>query len=236
MATFALMHGAWHSPSCWDMLVEELEARGHRALTPDLPLHDPRAGYLERARPAIDALHGIDGPTMIVAHSMGSSYAPLVADAHRDALLVYLCPSLGPFTPPPGAPETFRQHRPAPRSLPDGTLEFDPETVVETLYARVPRAAAEKAAGELRPMADAADGYPLSGHPDVSTALIYAAEDEFFNPAWHRFMAREFLGVEPIELAGGHFPMLEDPAALSEALVSLEAPTRAAARGTRSPG
>jgi pimeloyl-ACP methyl ester carboxylesterase len=34
-------------------------------------------------------------------------------------------------------------------------------------------------------------------------------------------MARELLGIEPIELPGGHFPMLEDPEALAELLVSL---------------
>jgi pimeloyl-ACP methyl ester carboxylesterase len=34
-------------------------------------------------------------------------------------------------------------------------------------------------------------------------------------------MARELLGIEPIELPGGHFPMLEDPEALAELLGSL---------------
>jgi pimeloyl-ACP methyl ester carboxylesterase len=45
--------------------------------------------------------------------------------------------------------------------------------------------------------------------------LVYAAEDEFFEPAWERFMARELLGIEPIEIPGGHFPMVEDPDALA---------------------
>jgi pimeloyl-ACP methyl ester carboxylesterase len=48
--------------------------------------------------------------------------------------------------------------------------------------------------------------------------LIYASEDEVFQPAWERFMSRELLGVEPIEIAGGHFPMAEDPGALAELL------------------
>ena len=62
------------------------------------------------------------------------------------------------------------------------------------------------------------DEFPLDGHPDVPTVLIYAAEDEFFNPDWERFMAREVLGLEPIEIPGGHFPMAEDPAALADLL------------------
>jgi pimeloyl-ACP methyl ester carboxylesterase len=65
------------------------------------------------------------------------------------------------------------------------------------------------------------DAFPLDGHPDVPTVLIYAAEDEFFDPDWERFMAREVLGLEPIEIPGGHFPMAEDPAALGDLLASL---------------
>ena len=31
-------------------------------------------------------------------------------------------------------------------------------------------------------------------------------------------MAREVIGVEPIEIAGGHFPMVEDPEGLADLL------------------
>jgi pimeloyl-ACP methyl ester carboxylesterase len=31
-------------------------------------------------------------------------------------------------------------------------------------------------------------------------------------------MARELLGIEPIEIPGGHFPMVEDPVALADLL------------------
>ena len=52
-------------------------------------------------------------------------------------------------------------------------------------------------------MAPPADDYPLPGHPDVATVLVYAADDEFFEPDWERFMARELLGIEPIEIPAG---------------------------------
>jgi pimeloyl-ACP methyl ester carboxylesterase len=48
--------------------------------------------------------------------------------------------------------------------------------------------------------------------------LVYAADDEFFEPSWERFMAREVFGIEPIEIPGGHFPMAEDPVALAALL------------------
>jgi hypothetical protein len=46
-------------------------------------------------------------------------------------------------------------------------------------------------------MAQPADKCPLSDYPEISTVLVYAADDEFFEPAWERFMARELLGIEP---------------------------------------
>lgn len=86
------------------------------------------------------------------------------------------------------------------------------------MYPRLPYEIARAAAARLRPASPAAGGYPLDAHPDVPTVLIYATEDEFLEPEWERFMARELLGVEPIEFAGGHFPMLEDPAGLADLL------------------
>jgi hypothetical protein len=48
-----------------------------------------------------------------------------------------------------------------------------------------------------------------------------APEDEIFEPEWERFMARELLGIEPIELLGGHYPMVEDPEGLADLLSRL---------------
>ncbi len=67
-------------------------------------------------------------------------------------------------------------------------------------------------------MAMPPDDYPRRDHPDVPAALVCAAEDEFFEPGFERYMARELLGIDPIELRAGHFPMAEDPGALAELL------------------
>jgi pimeloyl-ACP methyl ester carboxylesterase len=218
VATFCLIHGAWHEPSCWDPLVPRLAQRGHAAVAPDLPLHDPEAGWDERIRPALEALDGVAGPIVIVGHSQGTAYSSLVAAARPDALLVHLCPRLGGFELPPGAPDAFREGVPFPADRPDGTSVWEADTAISALYGRLPPAAARSLAERLRPMAMPAGGYPLSAHPENPRALIYAADDELFEPAWERFMARELLGVEPIEIPGGHFPMVEDPAALGDLL------------------
>jgi pimeloyl-ACP methyl ester carboxylesterase len=223
MATFALLHGAWHGPSCWDQVTESLEELGHTASAPELPLHDPTATYEQRVRPALDALDGAEDP-VVVAHSQSSSLGPLVAAARPVSLVVHLCPRMGGFEAPDGAPGAFRDGFPFPPTRADGTSVWDPEAATEAMYSRLAPETARVLAQRLRPMAMPPDDYPLSEHPDVPTALIYAADDEFFEPAFERFMARELLGVDPIQIPGGHFPMAEDPRALAELLDDLAGP------------
>ena len=220
MATFALLHGAWHDPSCWDQVSESLEELGHTATAPELPLHDPSATYEQRVRPALDVLEGAEDP-VVVAHSQSSSLGPLVAAARPVSLVVHLCPRMGGLEAPDGAPPAFRDGFPFPPTRPDGTSVWDPDAAIEVMYSRLAPGTARVLAQRLRPMAMPPDDYPLSEHPDVPTALIYAAEDEFFEPAFERFMARELLGVDPIQIPGGHFPMAEDPRALAELLDGL---------------
>ena len=218
VATFALIHGNWHDGSSWSRLIEPLQARGHAALAPDLPIDDPSKGWEDRIEPVLVALDGVSGEIVVVAHSAASGYGALVADRLDQPLLVHLCPRLSPFPSPPGAPEAFRPGFPFPPERPDGTKAWEREAAIAAMYPRLSAAVAEELADRLRPTGPPADDFPLAGHPDVDAALIYATEDEFFEPDWERFMARELLGVEPIETVGGHFPMAEDPEGLAEVL------------------
>jgi len=218
MAMFCLIAGNWHDGSSWKWLIGPLKALRHDAIAPDLPTDDPEAGWEERIAPAMRALEGAEGPLAIVAHSASSGYGAMIAARHPGSLLVHLCPRLGTFEPPPGASEPFRPGFPFPPRRPDGASAWDREAAIGAMYGRLPRETAEELADSLRPAAPPPDEFPLPGHPEVPTALIYANEDEFFEPEWERLMAREVLGVEPIEIPGGHFPMAEDPEALAEVL------------------
>jgi pimeloyl-ACP methyl ester carboxylesterase len=183
-----------------------------------MPYDDPEAGFEERARPALEALEGATGPVVVVGHSVSSGYAALVANATPGSLLVHLCPRLGPFPPRGEAPDTFRKDFPFPARNEDGAMVWDTDEAVDAMYSRLPRETGRALAERLRPSTSPPDDYPLPGHPDVPVVLIFAAEDEIFEPAWERFMAHELLGVEPIEIPGGHFPMVEDPEALADLL------------------
>jgi len=37
MATFALVHGAWHGPWCWELLTPLLQQACHSVVAPELP-------------------------------------------------------------------------------------------------------------------------------------------------------------------------------------------------------
>jgi pimeloyl-ACP methyl ester carboxylesterase len=213
-----LLHGAWHDPSCWDRLTPLLEDFGHTTAAPDLPLHDPSTGYEQRVRPALEMLDGCEEPVVVVAHSQSSALGPLVAAARPVSLLVYLCPRMGSIEPPPGAPDAFRGGIPFPDAAPDGTTAWDTETALTVMYPRLPRDSARALIEHLRPMAMPRGEYPLQDHPEVRAALVYAAEDELFDPAFERFMAEEALNIEPIELQSGHFPMVEDPPTVARLL------------------
>lgn len=218
MTTFCLLHGSWHDGSCWEPLFAPLRARGHEAVAPDMPLDDPRTGFEERVQPALWALEEVTGPVVVVGHSVSSGYAALVAEATPGSLLVHLCPRLGPFPAPAGAPDTFQKDFPFPARNEDGATVWDPEEAIDAMYPRLPAETGRALAERLRPAAPPVGEFPLPGHPDVPTVLIYADDDEFFEPGWERFMARELLAIEPIEIPGGHFPMIEDSEALADLL------------------
>ena len=198
-----------------------MRARGHDAVTPDLPFEDPHADYEKRARPALEALRGVDDPIVIVGHSVGAAEAALVASKRRPALLVYLCPRFGSFPPASEAPSVFRPGFPFPSKDEAGRFTWDTDAAIAAMYPRLPPDTARELAEHLKPGAVAVGDYPLSEHPDVPTALIYTTDDEFFEPEWERYVARELLGIEPIELPGGHFPMVEDPERLADTLDDL---------------
>jgi pimeloyl-ACP methyl ester carboxylesterase len=191
--------------------MQPLRELGHRAIAPVLPLGDPRADSARRAQPALDALAGASGQIVVVGHSTSSGYAALVAAAHPASLLIHLCPRMGQFPVPSEAPPAFRGEMRLPPERPDGTSVWEPEAAMASMYPRLDRALARTLACREVPFAMPPGDFPLDAHPDVPTVLVYAAEDEFFEPSWERFVAHELLGVEPIAIAGGHFPMLERP-------------------------
>src|SRR5580700_4179046 len=94
MSLFALVHGGAHGGWCWEMVVPELERRGHRVVAPDLPFEEPDAGAAEWARTVIsavdEAVSSDDADVVVVGHSLAGLAVPVVASWRPVRRMVFL--------------------------------------------------------------------------------------------------------------------------------------------------
>jgi Alpha/beta hydrolase family len=77
MSVFCLVHGSGQGPKGWDLLVVELDARGHHCVCVDLPTDQPAASATVYAGVIAKALENVDEP-IVVAHSVSGLFLPLV--------------------------------------------------------------------------------------------------------------------------------------------------------------
>ncbi len=207
MARFVLVHGAWLGSWCWGPLAGELEARGHRVTAPDLPCEDVRAGVAEYA-----AAIGPHPDAIVVAHSLGGLTLPLV-EARLAVFLAAFVPvadvyavALDPAFGGTVRDELGRSYWP------------DEETAAARLWPDVDAETARRGFPQLRRQAPLR---PVELLPSGPSAYVLTRGDTSVRPDWQAEAARELLGVEPIELDAGHFPMLTHPAELADVLASL---------------
>jgi hypothetical protein len=63
--------------------------------------------------------------------------------------------------------------------------------------------------------------FPLEELPEVSSSYILCSDDRTITADWSRRTARERLGVEAVELPGGHCPYLSRPLQLAGVLLKM---------------
>lgn len=99
MATYVLVHGAWHGGWCWDKAVPLLEKQGHKAMAPDLPGHGSDRSPISEvslrayADRVVKVLEAQSEPVVLVGHSMGGIVISQAAEyrPERVKTLVYVC-------------------------------------------------------------------------------------------------------------------------------------------------
>lgn len=226
-----LVHGAYHGSWCWDLLTPELERQGHRVTAVDLPISDPAAGTAAYASTVVDSIDDA-GETVLVGHSMAGLVLPLVAAQRPVRRIVFLAAML----PIPGR-SLADQRRDEPldsRTVPttsewtdlgDDVWMVGPATATEIFYHDAPPALAQWASARLRPQAYRymSEPSPLAEWPDVERDCIVCRDDRAIDPDWGRGAARDRLGVEAIEIDGGHSPFLTRPAELAAVLGTIVA-------------
>jgi pimeloyl-ACP methyl ester carboxylesterase len=225
----ALVHGSYHGAWCWDPLRPELERLGHRVITMDLPITDPALGAADYARAVDNALDPHSEP-VLVGHSMAGLVIPLVAARRPVRRLVFLAA----FLASPGRSGNEQRSTEAiDARVPPKTAEWTdlgddvwmvgPNTATELFFHDAPAAVARWATKRLRPQCYRvmSEITPLRAWPDVESRAIVCREDRALNPEWVRASARGRLGVEAVEIGGGHSPFLTRPAELAQVLHSL---------------
>ncbi|RUT00546.1 hypothetical protein DSM106972_073170 [Dulcicalothrix desertica PCC 7102] len=248
MSVFCLVHAAFQGAWSWDLLIPQLEAKGHFSVAMDLPIENPEATLLDYAEVAVQALPSNEDDVILVGASMAGTVIPLVAAQRRVRKLVYL----GALIPYPGMSvieqmyedvvpdmwkaagfETpysskFEQIRDEPDIFNSGSLEkslLENEAVaMEFLFHDCEPEVARLGVSKLRNHLSSAhltEIFPLQALPDVESSYIVCTEDRVISPAWSKYAARKRLGVEAIEFPSGHCPYLSQSARLAELLTQI---------------
>ena len=206
MATFVLVHGAWHGAWCWRQVADGLERRGHRVETPHLPCDEPGLSVEDCA-----AVVGSHPEAVVVGHSLGAQIVSLV-DAGVRVYLAGLLPT-GPTARGPSTPTSAGSVR----DELDRSYWPDADTCAAHMYPDCTRAQADAAFAQLRhqsPLQPVAD--TLCEHDIV----VVTTKDAAIEPEWQVRKARE-AGARIVELETGHSPFVTHPAELTDILDGL---------------
>ncbi|WP_052366956.1 alpha/beta fold hydrolase [Paraoerskovia marina] len=213
--TILLIPGAGGDASVFSELAPELERRGYRAIPLDLPAQDESLGWTDQCDLAVEALDPADD-VVVLALSMGAYVGALVCERRPVHVLVLL----NPMIPLPGesAGEWWDAvgHERAREAA--GLGPFDP---VEGFFHDVPDAVRRRAlaAAPREPSARSfAEPWPATRWPGTRTVVVQGRDDRLFPPELQRRVARERLGLDVVEMPGGHLLPLSRPGLLADVL------------------
>jgi pimeloyl-ACP methyl ester carboxylesterase len=207
--------------------VPELDRRGHRSIVMDLPSDDGSATFDDYAAVVVDALRGCPDDVIVVGHSLGAMVPPIVAATRPVGSILFLCGVI----PNPGgmpwddAPEMGRPEAYECEELEDGSTRFVTQAAATaSFFGDCSPEDAAWAFARMRPQNSTSlwdRPYPLTHLPEVTMTAICALDDAAITIEHSRFVVRDRLGLEPVELPGGHSPFLARPALLADVLVDL---------------
>lgn len=243
MATYVLVHGAWHGGWCWRKLTPLLAAHGHAVFAPTLTglgerahLATPDVGLSTHVLDVVNVLEYEDlGQVVLVGHSYGGMVVTGVAGhvAERLAQLVYL----DAYVPRDGQSmcdlvpaERLEGMRARVRTEGEGWRlpSFAPEPWEVTVGERYFVAEDEVGwvASRLGPQPFKTMTEPVRCPADVLERLprTYIRCSRYPNPAFDRYAAQasdDASSWRSFELPTGHDAMITMPAELADLLLGL---------------
>ncbi|MBV2360098.1 alpha/beta fold hydrolase [Thalassococcus sp. CAU 1522] len=233
MADVLLIHGSGHGAWCWRDVVPVLTRLGHHARAIDLPSHGADRtpvndvtldGYTQAI------LEAMDGPTVLVGHSMAGYPISTAAEAAPDLVtrLIYVCA----YTPWPGL-SLADMRKLAPRQplleavirSEDGkSFTIDPAKARRLFYHDCPDEAVAHALANLCPQAIAPQATPVTlgaGYSRVPRSYILCEDDRTIPPEFQQDMAARFDPRDVHRLPVSHSPFFAMPDRLARLIHDL---------------
>jgi hypothetical protein len=222
MTTYCLLHSSGQGPEGWKLVRNVLEDRGHRVLTPAFRPAEIDKGVGWHAQTIIDQLRAsrcTPSDTVCVAHSAAGIFLPVIADLLKPRRMVFLAALI----PRPGL-SIVDQFRADPTMFQPAWRGKDPmndEVALWFLYHDCPQ---DRIQWVLSTRIDfyakraMEEPCPLVAWPAVPSSYIVCKEDRTINPTWQRKASWKWLGVEALELPGGHCPNVSRPDTLADML------------------
>ena len=237
MATFVLVHGAWHGAWCWFKVIPLLEKRGHTVIAVDLPSHGTDRTptrdvslelYAERVCRVLDACRE---PVMLVGHSMGGLVISRAAELRPAKIgkLVYVAAFL---LPGGGTILEATSTEANARAMADLVINEDgsaaalkPESIRHLFYADCEDSDVVLARTLLVPQALAVSVTPLSTTDEnwgrVPRFYIECTHDSAIPIEAQRAMVAQLPCQRVMTLETSHSPFFSSPGELSTHLLQL---------------
>jgi pimeloyl-ACP methyl ester carboxylesterase len=226
--TVVLVHGAFADASCWNDVIERLQADGVRVTAPVNPLR----GISTESAYIASLLDQIPGPVLAVGHSYGGAVITNAAAKARNVVgLVYVAA----FAPDEGetlaeiendSKDSVLNSALVPLQYPTGqgtetALEFaiDPPKLREAFAADLPAEQTAVMAATQRPIAQSAFSEP-SGVPawkNLPSWAVVPTGDKAVGSDVVRSMA-ERAGAKITEIKASHVPMMSQPQVVADVI------------------
>jgi Alpha/beta hydrolase family len=217
---FLLVHGTTQSPDGWRLLVDELQAIGHDAVTTDLARFGEGASATDYGE-AVAAEQSGSRVDVVVGHSGAGLLVPAIASATEARMQAYLAA----FVPDGSRSLMDELNDDATAMFNADWIGVDPtadhDAARHFLFHDCSPELADWAVTTLRAFVPgSAYSEQVMLAPDIPAMCVVPASDRTSRTEWMIAASRERLGMEPIIVPGGHCPHVSRPRDVARILAS----------------
>jgi pimeloyl-ACP methyl ester carboxylesterase len=224
-----LVHGAWADGSCWDAVIQRLQADGYNVIAPQFP-ESSLADDVARLRQVLDRM---DGPTLLAGHSYGGQImTALGTDAPHVVGLVYIAAfgldegeTIGGLLaagPPTAALAHLDIDKQGFAWIPEDDFVHHFAGDIDPVQAKVMFAVQQALSAST--LQDVMTAPAWKSHP---TWFMVAAGDEAIPPDAERQFAKR-MGATTVEVESGHVAMVSHPGEVTELIETAASAVQAA--------